>query len=66
MARTFLGNSRRVVLHLLKHRQRVKTDLIAACELEFFIGSLLSPFYYLRKKAAPVQSANPLSSSKVA
>jgi glycosyltransferase involved in cell wall biosynthesis len=50
MTRTFLGNSRRVVLHLLKYRQQVKTDLIAACELEFFLGSLMSPFYYLRRQ----------------
>lgn len=47
--RTLLGNSRRIILHLLKYRGRVKTDLILAFELEFFLGSLQSPFYYLNK-----------------
>ncbi|MBD1860895.1 MULTISPECIES: hormogonium polysaccharide biosynthesis glycosyltransferase HpsE [Trichocoleus] len=67
MARTFLGNSRRAVMHVLKYRQRVKTDLIAACELEFFLGSLMSPFYYLRKnlqaKAAPSPLQTPSGSN---
>ncbi|NEO58622.1 MAG: glycosyltransferase family 2 protein [Okeania sp. SIO3B5] len=51
-ARTILGNSRRIILHFLKYRGRVKTDLIPAFELEFFWGSLLSPFYsfYLWQK----------------
>ncbi len=43
--RTLLGNSRRIILHLIKYRGRVKTDLIPAFELEYFWGSLLSPFY---------------------
>lgn len=65
MARTFLGNFRRVLLHLLKYRQRVKTDLIAACELEFFLGSLLSPFYYLQRNSQPPQPPHSLPRSKV-
>ena len=43
--RTLLGNSRRIILHLIKYRGRIRTDLIPAFELEFFLGSLLSPFY---------------------
>jgi glycosyltransferase involved in cell wall biosynthesis len=43
--RTLLGNSRRIILHLIKYRGEVRTDLIPAFELEFFLGSLLSPFY---------------------
>jgi glycosyltransferase involved in cell wall biosynthesis len=46
--RTLLGNLRRVVLHILKYRGQFNDDLIAACELEFFLGSLASPFYFLR------------------
>jgi hypothetical protein len=46
--RTLLGNLRRVVLHILKYRGQFNDDLIAACELEFFFGSLASPFYFLR------------------
>ncbi|MDE5080400.1 MAG: glycosyl transferase, partial [Trichodesmium sp. St18_bin1] len=50
--RTLLGNSRRIILHLIKYRGRIRTDLIPAFELEFFLGSLLSPFYsfYLFRK----------------
>lgn len=48
-ARTLLGNLRRVVWHSIEHRGRLKTDLIAAFELEFFWGSLMSPFFYLQK-----------------
>ncbi|HEY9635330.1 MAG TPA: hormogonium polysaccharide biosynthesis glycosyltransferase HpsE [Coleofasciculaceae cyanobacterium] len=47
--RTLLGNLRRVVLHSITYRGQLKNDLIAACELEFFWGSLMSPFYLLRK-----------------
>ncbi|MGB3513536.1 MAG: hormogonium polysaccharide biosynthesis glycosyltransferase HpsE [Microcoleaceae cyanobacterium] len=47
--RTILGNIKRIFKHLIKYRNQVKTDLIAAFELEFFWGSLLSPFYYLKK-----------------
>ncbi|MDJ0553992.1 MAG: hormogonium polysaccharide biosynthesis glycosyltransferase HpsE [Microcoleaceae cyanobacterium MO_207.B10] len=43
--RTLLGNSRRIILHLIKYGGRVRTDLIPAFELEFFWSSLLSPFY---------------------
>lgn len=43
-----LSNLRRVVLHWTKHRHRIRTDLVAACEMEFFLGSFLSPFYYLK------------------
>ncbi|MGD1805915.1 hormogonium polysaccharide biosynthesis glycosyltransferase HpsE [Dapis sp. BLCC M126] len=48
-ARTLLGNSRRIILHLIKYRGQVRTDLIPAFDLEFFWGSLLSPFYSFYK-----------------
>ncbi len=47
MARTILGNMRRIALHFVKYRWQVKSDLITACEMEFFIGSMASPFYTL-------------------
>lgn len=50
IARTFLGNARRVLLHYIKYQGQLKTDLIAACEMEFFWGSLISPFLTLNKK----------------
>jgi len=46
IARTLLGNIRRILLHYLKYRGKLKTDLIAACEMEFFWGSLMSCFLY--------------------
>jgi len=48
IARTLLGNLRRIGVQRIKYRGQLKTDLIAACELEFFWGSLLSPFYLLK------------------
>lgn len=44
-----LNDIRKITLHLLKHRTKVKTDLVAACELELFTSSLISPFYLWRK-----------------
>ncbi|MBD2346057.1 hormogonium polysaccharide biosynthesis glycosyltransferase HpsE [Anabaena subtropica] len=40
-----LNDMRKIVVHLYRYRGKVKSDLIAACELELFIGSLLSPSY---------------------
>lgn len=39
----------RLILHLLKHRGALKSDLIAACEMELLWSSLGSPFYIWRK-----------------
>jgi len=36
---------RKIVFHLLKYGVRVRSDLIAACEMQLFVSSLLSPFY---------------------
>jgi len=47
--RTFLGNLRRVVFHVAKYRNQLKTNLVAACEMEFFWGSLISCFFLFRK-----------------
>ncbi len=46
----YFGNDlRKILLHLLKHRTKVKTDLVAVCELELLTSSLISPFYLWRK-----------------
>lgn len=47
--RTLLGNLRRATRHFIKYRRQLKTDLIAACEMEFFLGSLISPFIIHRQ-----------------
>lgn len=53
---------RKVVWHFYKYRGAIKSDLIAACEMELFIGSILSPFYiwkgyikeyFLKQKPSP-------------
>lgn len=36
---------RKIAFHLLKHGTNVQSDLIAACEMQLFISSLISPFY---------------------
>lgn len=41
----FVNDLRKIACHLLKYRRRVTTDLIAACQLELFLSSLISPFY---------------------
>lgn len=50
-----LNDLRKIAQHLLKYRTRVKTDLAAACEMELFVSSLISPLYlyyngYLKDK----------------
>jgi glycosyltransferase involved in cell wall biosynthesis len=47
--RTLLGNLRRVALHFIKYRGQLKTDVIAACEMEFYLGSLMSSFHSIKK-----------------
>ncbi|NET62200.1 MAG: glycosyltransferase family 2 protein [Symploca sp. SIO2E6] len=45
----YLSNDvRKITLHLLKHRLQLRSDLIAACEMQLFISSLLSPWYLWR------------------
>lgn len=46
----FMGNdSRKLLLHLLKHRDRVQKDVVSAAELQLLVSSLLSPFYALKQ-----------------
>ncbi|OIP68188.1 MAG: glycosyl transferase [Oscillatoriales cyanobacterium CG2_30_40_61] len=45
---------RKAIAYYLKHRQELKTDVVAACEMEFLKSSVISPFYlwktsYLKK-----------------
>lgn len=42
--KTLLGNFRRIIRHFIKYRGQLKTDIIAACEMEFYWGSLISTF----------------------
>lgn len=49
LVRTFLGNLRRVLEHLIKYRGHLKSDLIALFEIQFYLGSMMSPFYCLKR-----------------
>lgn len=43
-----LNDLRKIVKHALRHRLRLRTDLVAACEMQLFVSSLLSPLYLWR------------------
>lgn len=40
-----VNDLRKITVHLLKYGIKVKIDLIAACEMQLFVSSLISPFY---------------------
>lgn len=48
MTKIMLGSLRRALSHLVKYRGKIKTDLIAACEMEFYLSSFASPFYFIK------------------
>jgi len=48
LTRTFFGSLRRIFLHLFNYKSARNSDLVYACELAFYWGYLLSPFYFLR------------------
>ena len=60
--RMWLGNSKRLVKHLIKHRQKVKTEAVPACELAFLLGNLVSPFYFLKLWAKKTEMPDLLAS----
>ncbi|MDY7008652.1 MAG: hormogonium polysaccharide biosynthesis glycosyltransferase HpsE [Cyanobacteriota bacterium] len=39
------NDTRKIIRHLLKYGLKLRTDVVAACELELYINSLKSPFY---------------------
>lgn len=47
--KVMLGGLKRTIKHQLQYKQDIETDLVAACELEFFRASSLSPFYFLQQ-----------------
>jgi glycosyltransferase involved in cell wall biosynthesis len=61
LIRIFFGSLRRLVVHLLRYRtalmegakaQSSFNDLVEACELAFYWGYLLSPFYFFQTRLA--------------
>jgi hypothetical protein len=47
--RLLLGNSRRVTKQFIQYRGKLSSDTIAAFEMSFYWGSMMSPFYFLKK-----------------
>ncbi|NEP19107.1 MAG: glycosyltransferase family 2 protein [Leptolyngbya sp. SIO4C1] len=41
----WLNDARKALRHLLIYRQKLKTETVAACELQLYVNSLVSPFY---------------------
>jgi glycosyltransferase involved in cell wall biosynthesis len=44
-----LNDLRKIILHFIKYQSILKTDAVAASEMELFLGSLMSPFYFWRQ-----------------
>ncbi|MBE9038748.1 hormogonium polysaccharide biosynthesis glycosyltransferase HpsE [aff. Roholtiella sp. LEGE 12411] len=40
-----INDIRKITFQLIKYQTKLKTDLVAACEMQLFVGSLISPFY---------------------
>lgn len=40
-----INDLRKIGFHLIKYKTKLKTDLVAACEMQLFLSSLMSPFY---------------------
>ncbi|PMB49753.1 glycosyl transferase [Fischerella thermalis CCMEE 5201] len=40
-----INDLRKIFLHLLLHRNKLQSDLVAACEMQLLLSSLLSPLY---------------------
>ncbi len=45
-----VNDLRKVILHFMKYRMVLKTDLAAACEMEYLFSTFLSPFFLWRKE----------------
>ncbi|MFQ4144067.1 hormogonium polysaccharide biosynthesis glycosyltransferase HpsE [Chlorogloeopsis sp. ULAP02] len=40
-----LNDLRKIILHFLKYRTKLQSDLVVACEMQLFISSFISPFH---------------------
>jgi hypothetical protein len=51
---------RKILFNLLTYRRQIRTNLVAACKMELFVSSLMSPFYLWRNgyfdKKSPTES----------
>ena len=47
IAKTFFGNLKRILVHLIKYKLDLRSNLAAQFEFEFYFASMISPFYSL-------------------
>ncbi|HEY9802538.1 MAG TPA: hormogonium polysaccharide biosynthesis glycosyltransferase HpsE [Leptolyngbyaceae cyanobacterium] len=45
--KTILGNLRRIFHHIIKYKNNLNSDIVAIVEVNFYLGSLMSPLYSL-------------------
>ncbi|NEO57004.1 MAG: glycosyltransferase family 2 protein [Okeania sp. SIO3B5] len=45
-----VNDLRKIMLHFIKYRNIIKTDIVAAGEMELFLSIFLSPFYHWKNK----------------
>ncbi|BDI17362.1 hypothetical protein ANSO36C_31640 [Nostoc cf. commune SO-36] len=50
LVKTILGNLHRILQHLMKYRGQLDTNLIVLFEINFYLASMISPFYSLKWK----------------
>ena len=55
----------KITSSFVRHHKILKTDVVAACEMQALIGSLFSPFYLLKKNLLPVnQQPHPVAKTQ--
>ena len=47
--RLMVGSFCRLIIHFFKHGSKIRTDIVAACEMEFFLSCFISPLYLFMK-----------------
>ncbi len=57
--KVLFGSLSRYLWHLFKYWGILKTDAIAACEIEFYWSSLVSPFWFLKTTFISYFTSNP-------
>ncbi len=49
LVKIVLGNLSRALSHFFKYREQIRSDIVARCEIAFFISGSLSPAYYFSR-----------------
>jgi len=53
-----VNDLRKIITHFLKNRHRIRHDLVAACQMQIFVNSLISPIYLLGKYVEMLRESN--------